>query len=174
MKYLEDAMYGGVDGILSAFNFLVIMQSAKFPKAYILWILILKLLSDGVSLSLSNYSGKLAKNEIRETLENKEQFPIDNPYMSGFVTLLGFLIFGSIPILIYHYVLHDTTNTFLSVIIIIVTLFILGSLKTFVITYHTEGLLRGGTELSAVGMIGIIASMIIGTMIHRVAGHKYV
>jgi VIT1/CCC1 family predicted Fe2+/Mn2+ transporter len=170
-------MYGGVDGILSAFNFLVIMQSAHFPKAYILVILILKLLSDAVSLSLSNFSGKLTQNEIRETLE--EQHPIDkfglnNPYVSGMVTLTGFLVFGSIPIILYHFVLHDKSNVVVSAALILSTLFILGILKSIFIHQSLDHVLSSGAQLTFIGFIGIIASMIIGNIIHSIAGHQYV
>lgn len=172
MKYVQDAIYGGVDGILSAFNFLVIMQSAHFPKAYILIILILKLLSDAVSLSLSNYSGNATENEIHETLEAKTGTR-PSPYVAGLVTLLGFLVFGAIPIFIYHFVLHDASNIWISASIILATLFVLGSLKSAIIFGAAPNALRGGVEFTAVGMIGIMGSILIGSMIHRIAGHRY-
>lgn len=179
MKYIQDAIYGGVDGILSAFNFLIIMQSAQFPKAYILIILILKLLSDALSLSLSNYSGNATQNEIHETLEAKaggadtQITPRPSPYVAGAVTLLGFLVFGSIPILIYHFVLHDASNIWISAAIILATLFVLGSLKSLVIFGAAPNALQGGAHFTFVGMIGILGSILIGSLIHRIAGHKY-
>lgn len=175
MKYLNDVVYGGVDGLLSAFNFLLIMQSASFPKHLILVIMVLKLLSDGVSLSLSKFSGSVTELEVRESLEEKTILtPESNPYASGLITLVGFLVFGSIPILIYHFVLHDIGNVAVSASIIISLLVAFGTIKSYVLRQDARVALERGVEFGVVGVVGVVASIVIGLMIHKIAGKHYV
>lgn len=175
MKYMKDAIYGGVDGILSAFNFLVIMQSAHFPRSLILVILILKLLSDGVSISLSNYSGNSADAEMREAMQvdNEEVRIEESPKIAGLVTLIGFLVMGSLPILIYHYLLHDAGNIWVTTAVVLSVIFVLGMVKSAVIYKDIDTVAKGGAQFAIVGVIGVAASILIGKMIHAIVGHKY-
>ncbi len=174
MRYIQDVIIGGVDGTLSSFSFLAMLKSAAFPHQYILIILILKLLSDGVSLSLSSYTGRKSDNEIRETLQTQAATDLTNPYAAGISTLIGFLAFGSIPILIYHFVLHDIANIWISAMLILAVLFIMGVCKNVAIHGHIDSKsLIGGTEFGLIGMIGIIASTSIGLIIKNIAGTKY-
>jgi hypothetical protein len=173
MRYLQDLVIGGVDGTLSSFSFLAMLKSAAFPRQYILIILILKLLSDGVSLSLSNYSGRKSDIEIRETLQVQSDPLSPNPYTAGLSTLIGFLVFGSIPVLIYHYVLHDIANIWKSAVLILGVLFVMGVLKTLVIQKDLVQGFHGGAEFGLIGMIGVVASTSIGLIIKTIAGAKY-
>lgn len=175
MRYIQDVIIGGVDGTLSSFSFLAMLKSAAFPKQYILFILVLKLLSDGISLSLSNYSGRSSDNEIREALAptQNDNEASANPYTAGIATLFGFLIFGAIPILIYHYVLHDIANIWSTAALILVTLFTMGVLKSAVIHNDAFKSVRGGAEFGVIGMIGVLASITIGLGIKKLVGPKY-
>lgn len=167
MRYIEDVIIGGVDGTLSSFSFLAMLKSAEFPKKYILLILILKLLSDGVSLSLSNYTSRSSRNEIQEALD--DQTPdLLNPYAAGMSTFVGFIVFGSIPLFIYHYVLHDIASIWKTAGLILAILFVMGIMKSMVI--HPMTPLRGGVEFGFIGMIGVFASISIGLMIRRITG----
>lgn len=180
MRYIHDIIIGGVDGTLSSFAFLAMLRSAAFPKQYILLILVLKLLSDGVSLSLSNYSGRSSVNEVREALEaqmqtepDKDRSPNPNPYAAGVATLIGFLLFGSVPILIYHYVLHDLASIWISALLILSVLFLMGVLKSYTIHKNVDRVLHGGIQFGIVGMVGITASVTIGLMIKQITGRAY-
>ncbi len=181
MRYIHDIIIGGVDGTLSSFSFLAMLKSAAFPKQYILLILVLKLLSDGVSLSLSNYSGRASDNEVREALEAQketddqieEPYTNLNPYAAGVSTLVGFIVFGSIPILIYHYVLHDLASIWVTALLIVAILFCMGVLKSIVIHKNAMRGLKGGFEFGVVGMVGLIASITIGLTIKQITGRVY-
>lgn len=173
MKYIKDAVYGGVDGILSAFNFLVIMQSAHFPKSLVLVILVLKLLSDGVSLSLSNYTGNAADAEMREALQVETYVDKHDPFIGGLVTLVGFLVVGSLPILIYHFILHDASNIWLTTLVVLCVIFVLGMVKSAAIHKDAHRVVQGGAHFATVGVVGVLASITIGKMMHALVGHRY-
>jgi VIT1/CCC1 family predicted Fe2+/Mn2+ transporter len=158
-------VYGGTDGILSAFNFLMLLTSAHVPSHLILVVLILKLIADAISLAISNYTSVVSAREQKPDEED-----LESPYISSIITLLGFLVFGAIPILIYHYLLHDNGKTFANMLVIVITLFLFGCFQGVVIYRKTVQAIRKGVYMVATGMVGILASMFIGGTLQHLVG----
>lgn len=171
---MRDVVYGGMDGILSAFNFLIILQTAHIPSNIILWVLILKLFSDGVSLGISNYTGTDAHNDIIEKMEDPNKNGLKtNPALAGVLTMIGFMVFGMLPILIYHCILHDSANLVYNIGLILIVIFVFGMLQGAILTHNIRGTVIKGGELVIVGIFGISISIMIGMIIRRVAGKHY-
>ncbi len=94
----------------------------------------------------------------------------ESPVKNALVTFVSFVLFGSIPVLIYavaKFIPFVATHTFLTACILTgVTLFILGTLK---IWFTKQSWYRAGTEMLVLGGLAATAAYLVGVWLGRLA-----
>ena len=128
----KSLIYGGIDGIITIFNVISSIEGAKLNVKYIFIIGIAVLIADGLSMGMGDYLSIKAQNKINsknKIKEIKNILPINN----GFITFISFIIFGSLPLLLYTLVIKVKKNKFLKLYILTISSLFLWILNAFVL-----------------------------------------
>ena len=92
----------------------------------------------------------------------------ESPIKNALATFVSFVLFGSIPVLIYaiaKFIPFVATHTFFTACILPgVTLFILGALKVF---FTKQSWYRAGTEMLILGGVASAAAYVVGVLLGR-------
>lgn len=76
-KYLGDAVYGALDGIVTTFAIVAGVAGASLGSTIILILGIANLLADGISMAAGNYLSKRSEQEYRKREREREMEEID-------------------------------------------------------------------------------------------------
>lgn len=94
----------------------------------------------------------------------------DSPTKNALVTFVSFVLFGSVPVLIYviaRFIPFLAAHTFTTACVITaITLFTLGTLKVY---FTRERWYRAGLEMLLLGGLAAIAAYIVGTLLGKFA-----
>ena len=147
---LRSIIYGGIDGIITMFNIISGITGAKLNYKYIFIIGLAVLISDGMSMGISDYLSLNADIKLKQ--KNKQNNLIDEikPVKNGIITFISFIIFGFIPIILYFVFNNTKKNKYIKLIIsVTISLFLLGSVQS---KYTKESWIYTGTRLSIFGI----------------------
>ena len=133
---LRTLMMGGIDGIITIFNIISIVEGSKLNYKYIFILGFATLFADAISMGTGEYYSVKAEKDYNKLNEDEqderdERYEI-NPVKNGVVMFISFIVFGLIPLVIYYIAVkinykNKYLNTYISVII---SLFILGVVKS--------------------------------------------
>lgn len=94
----------------------------------------------------------------------------ESPTKNAIVTFIAFILFGSIPVLIYviaRFIPFLAAHTFTTACVITgITLFVLGTFKVYFTRKHWY---RAGSEMLLLGGLAAIAAYIVGTLLSQLA-----
>lgn len=160
---LRSIIFGGIDGIITIFNIISGITGAKLNYKYIFILGLAILISDGLSMGISDYLSLKADMKLKKKYNQNYLINEIKPIKNGIITLLSFIFFGFIPILFYFIFSNTKHNKFLKLIIsITLSLFLLGSIQS---KYTNEIWYLTGIKLSVFGIITASISFIISKKI---------
>lgn len=151
----KSLIYGGIDGIITIFNVISSIEGAQLNIKYIFIIGIAVLIADGLSMGMGDYLSIKAQKKINsknKVEEKKNIIPINN----GIVTFVSFLIFGSIPLILYNLLINVKNNKFIKLYLLTLSsLFTLGIVQS---KYTNDKWYISGLNTSFFGGITAILS----------------
>jgi len=102
-KYLKDAVYGALDGIVTTFAIVSGVTGANLSAKIILILGFANLFADGISMSAGNYLGTKSEQEYykKEKKFSKLKGYFKNPFKAGAVTFVAFVLAGLAPLISY-------------------------------------------------------------------------
>lgn len=161
---IRSIIYGGIDGIITMFNIISGITGAKLKSKYIFILGLAVLISDGLSMGISDYLSLKADIKLKKNYEKNNLVINVEPIKNGLITLISFIIFGFIPIFLF-FILNNKKNKYIPLIIsITISLFILGSLQS---KFTNEKWYYTGTKLSIFGIITSFVSFNISKKIMK-------
>lgn len=154
--FLRSIIYGGIDGIITMFNIISGITGAKLNSKYIFILGLAVLISDGLSMGISDYLSLKADIKLKQQYNKNELVSNVDPLKNGLITLFSFIIFGFIPIFLFFIFSNKKKNKYLPLIIsVTISLFILGSIQS---KYTNEYWYYTGTKLSIFGLLTAFVS----------------
>ena len=147
---LRSIIYGGIDGIITMFNIISGITGANLNSKYIFILGFAVLISDGLSMGISDYLSLKADIKLKKNYEKNNLVSNVKPIKNGLITLISFIIFGFIPIFLF-FIFNNKKNKYIPLIIsITISLFILGSIQS---KYTNELWYYTGIKLSIFGIL---------------------
>ena len=160
---LRSIIYGGIDGIITMFNIISGITGAKLNYKYIFIIGLAVLISDGMSMGISDYLSLHADIKLKEKHEKNNLVNEIKPIKNGIITFLSFIFFGFIPIFFYFIFNNTKKNKYIKLIIsVTLSLFLLGSIQS---KYTNEPWYFTGTRLSVFGIVTASIAFVISKKI---------
>lgn len=160
-SFLRDAVFAANDGVITTFAVVAGAQGASLGATVVIVLGFANLFADGVSMASGIYLGVKSEVEYEEAYDRKHAF-IHPPLPHGLVTFASFIISGLVPLLPY---LFDLKNRFIaSSLIVAVSLFFVGALRTFFTKKHW---LREGSEMFFVGGLAAVVAYLAGFLLEK-------
>jgi vacuolar iron transporter family protein len=148
---LKSLIYGGIDGIITIFNLIAGIEGAKLHVNYIIVICIAALISDGLSMGIGDYLSIKA-----HTKSNNIEDKSIKPNINAITTFGSFVLFGSVPLIIYIFINNIQKYRFLKMYIAtLISLFVLGIIQS---NYTNEKWYKSGIQVSSFGGITALLS----------------
>lgn len=148
--YLSEFVYGGIDGVITTFSIVAGSEGGKLLRNVIIILGISNVISDGFSMGVSRYIS--SDTEIKqELLKNK------NPYISGFVTFVSFILVGILPLIPFIY--KNKNAKYYSLFIALIVFSIIGYIKGIV---TKENKIKSSIKTLGLGTFASILAYIIG------------
>ena len=148
---LRSIIFGGIDGIITMFNIISGITGANLNYKYIFIIGLAVLISDGMSMGISDYLSLNADMKLKKQHKKNNLIDEIKPVKNGLITFGSFIIFGFIPILFYFIFNNTKKNKFLKLIVsITISLFLLGSVQS---KFTNEPWYYTGIKLSTFGIV---------------------
>ncbi len=164
---LKDIILGGQDGLVNVLGIVLAVASATYATKDILIAGIAATFAESISMGAVAFTSSKAAKEYYLSKHIKK-FPKEykSPFNSALVVGFSAIIGSLIPILPFFFT-NVSTGIVISVIISIITLFIVGAIKAIVTTGNWK---KSGFELSAIGIsaaiIGYLIGLALGATIH--------
>ena len=148
-RYLSDIVYGATDGIITTFVVVSGVEGAKLAPSVVLVLGIVNLFADGLSMGASSFLSLRATAVVKQISKG---YVI--PFFHASFTFFAFVIFGAIPLISFLIPGVFEYRFIISCIVTAITLFFVGTLRSFVSDEHW---LVGGLEMLSIG--GVAASI---------------
>lgn len=167
-KLLRAAVYGANDGIITTFAVVAGVAGANLSVSVVLILGLANLLADGVSMGFGDFLAERSEQRLRKS--QKGAYRKQGLWKSGVVTIVAFVLAGSLPLLPYFLGLVGFTSLLdhqflLSIISTATALFFVGSLRT----YFTKGIWwKNGLEMLVTGAIAATVAYFIGSVIEGI------
>jgi VIT1/CCC1 family predicted Fe2+/Mn2+ transporter len=155
-KYIEEFIYGAIDGIITTFAIVASVIGAGLSPAIVLILGFANLLADGFSMGSSSYLSSIGARDLKK--KRGEEAEKVHPMKNGLATFLSFISVGGVslvPFLIAILVPSFADKAFLwSIVLTAIAFVVVGIVKAKVT--HTD------TFKSALSILlmGTIASVI--------------
>ena len=164
--YIRDLIYGANDGIITTFAVVAGVTGGNLSSVAILIVGVANLFADGLSMGIGNYLSIRSHESAREAQNLPEEEAA--PARHGFATLVAFVVAGAVPLIPYTVRLAPDLRFTASVALTLLTLFVVGSLRSLVTvdrwwTAGLEMLLLGVLVAAAAYGSGALVAMLIGT-----------
>lgn len=160
----RDAIFAANDGIITTFAVIAGSTGASLSTSVVIILGFANLLADGFSMASGNYLGIRSEMDF-EKAKNDGFRPKYLPLRHGFVTFVSFVIAGLLPLLPYLFGLK--TELGLSVLLVAVSLFIVGSFRSF---FTKKRFVRSGFEMLLIGGFAAIVAYVVGYVAHMYVG----
>lgn len=163
--YLRDLVYGANDGIITTFAVVAGVAGGQLTAAAVLIIGAANLAADGVSMGVGNFLAIRANESARaaQNLPEEEAYP----WKHGLVTLVAFVIAGSVPLLPYVVPMEPGSRLLWSGVMTAVALFSVGAARAAV---TVDRWWRTGLEMLLLGAAVATAAFGAGAVIAHYAG----
>lgn len=164
-KYLNVAVFGANDGIVTTFAVVAGVAGAQLPVQIVLILGIANMIADGISMAAGNYLGE--RSEQKLLMQQAKTHQTKGLWKTGVVIFFSFNLAGALPLLPYAAQFFGLTtccqDQFLfSVLATAGALFFVGSLRTFL----TKGSwVINGLEMLSIGAVAAIAAYVLGAWI---------
>ncbi|HEX9817403.1 MAG TPA: VIT1/CCC1 transporter family protein [Patescibacteria group bacterium] len=161
--FLRNAVFGGLDGIVTTFAVMAGATGANLPTRVIIILGLANLLADGFSMGVGSYMGE--KSEQQFKTKAKINFQTTKPVLSGLITFFAFLIIGLIPIIPVLLLAQVSFSEIL--ILVAIILFVLGSFRSRISAIDWW---RGGLEMTVAGVIASLIAFYSGEYLATLIG----
>lgn len=164
-KVLRGAVFGANDGLITTFAVVAGSAGAGLPVRVVLILGLANLLADGVSMGMGDFLAERTEQRLRKV--QKQEYVKSRLWESGLATFLAFVLVGSLPLLPYLLYFFGVTigqeyQFPLSIFSTAVTMFFVGSIRTFV----TKGSWwKNGSEMLAIGALAAGVAYAIGALV---------
>ena len=160
-SYLRDIVMGADDGVITTFAIVAGSAGASLSSKVVIVLGLAKLLADALSMGASVYMGIKSEAEY-EKGKRDVCWKSESPIKQSFATSASFIVAGITPLIPF---LFNLNHSFLiSSLILVLTLFILGSFKNLNIK---KSWVRGGIEMLLVGGLAAIVAYGTGFLIEK-------
>lgn len=125
--FLKSIIIGGMDGVISTFNRISAAVGLNMNLYYLLIITVTSLIADAMSMGIGDYLSY----EAQEKSEGQD-YEKSKPLYHGIVTFMSFIIFGSIPLVLFL-VLNKYYKDYIYTLLLgvmTIAFFLLGSLRS--------------------------------------------
>jgi vacuolar iron transporter family protein len=153
--YLPDLVYGANDGIITTFAVVSGVAGADLSETVIIILGFANLVADGFSMGASNFLSRRSYADESDRADRTEALK------HGLATLVGFLVAGIVPLLVYLVPIDDGARFPAAALLTLVTLFAVGAARTLV---TKVGLFRSGTEMLLVGAFAAAVAYGVGAL----------
>lgn len=150
---LRDVVYSANDGVITVFAVIAGSTGASFDTRVIIILGFANLIADGFSMATGVYLG--IKSQIDYEKASGVETISDSPMMHAVLTFISFALVGVIPLL--PYLILEEPNFGLSIFMVGLTLFLIGSLRNI---FTKKGWIKSGLEMLFVG--GLAATLAYG------------
>ena len=159
-KYLKAAVLGASDGIVTTFAVVAGVVGAQLSTKIIIILGIANMVADGISMALGDFLGE-------RSIAQKNSKQNHGIAKTSFVTFIAFILSGGLPLLpyvvtLFGYNLLSENQFMLSLVSTLVSMFIVGSLRTIVIKGKWW---FNGLEMLVVGSVAASASYFLGAFV---------
>lgn len=169
-RLLKAAVFGANDGIVTTFAVVAGVAGAGLSAKIVLILGIANMVADGLSMGLGDYLGEKSERRLEARVRGKYSRD-KRAWLTGVTTIIAFIIAGSFPLLPYFIQFLGVCSLCfvdqfkLSILFTAITLFVVGSLRTFL----TKGSWwKNGLEMLGIGSIAAIAAYVLGMWVERV------
>jgi VIT1/CCC1 family predicted Fe2+/Mn2+ transporter len=159
--YLPDLVYGANDGIITTFAVVCGVVGANLSVSVILILGFANLVADGFSMGASNFLSRRSYANAAERADGREAA------RHGSATIIGFVVAGTVPLLVYLVPLPGDRRFAIAVVLTLVTLFAVGASRSVV---TRVGWVRSGAEMLAVGATAAAVAFGIGALAAGMTG----
>lgn len=156
----RDAIFAANDGIITTFAVVAGSTGASLSTSVVIILGFANLLADGFSMASGNYLGIRSEMDF-EKAKNDGFRPRYLPLRHGFITFISFVVAGLLPLLPYLFGLN--TELILSIFLVAISLFIVGSLRSFFTKKH---FVRSGLEMLFIGGFAALVAYAVGYLAH--------
>lgn len=167
-KYLKGAVLGASDGIVTTFAVVAGVVGAGFATEIIIVLGIANMVADGISMAVGDFLGERSISRMHkhddETKKEKKSYADGK---SSVITFVAFVVAGTLPLLPYVVMLFgisvpENKQFAMSIIATLSAMFIVGSLRTYVIKGSWW---RNGLEMLLVGSVAAVVAYSLGAFI---------
>jgi VIT1/CCC1 family predicted Fe2+/Mn2+ transporter len=150
--FLKSIILGGMDGIVSTFNRISAAVGLNLSLYYLIIITLTSLIADAMSMGIGDYLSYEAEKKNEGVKYEKSK-----PIYHGMVTFISFILFGSIPLVLFIILNKYYKNNLYILLLSVMTIafFFLGTLRSYYTKekwWYTGGrtaLFGNGTAISA-------------------------
>lgn len=166
-KLLKAAVYGANDGIITTFAVVAGVAGAGLSANIIIILGIANMIADGVSMGFGDFLGERSEKRLIKQ-QSGEVIP-QGLWKTGVVTFIAFVGAGSLPLMPYFLAAVGVAipldhQFLLSIISTAVTLFLVGSARTFL----TKGSwLKNGFEMLTIGAVAATIAYLLGALVEQ-------
>jgi len=163
-RYIRDIVYAANDGLVTTFAVVAGARGAQLATIAVVALGFANLAADGLSMGLGNYLG--IKSERATELKGRydERRESKNAAKHAVVTWVSFVIVGLVPLTPFILGGSAESSFTISVVATGVTMFGVGSARTFV---TRQSPWRGGLEMLLVGAVASSAAFAAGLLADR-------
>ena len=162
--HIKDIIYGANDGIITTFAVVAGVAGADLSATTTLIIGMSNLFADGFSMAVSDYLGTKSEHEAMNSGGEKEGKESHHPKLSAVITLIAFVVAGSIPL--WSYIVGSGSLSIASWSSA-GALFLVGSTRSIVTGKH---FLRSGFEMLILGGLAAIIAYAVGAFVKSIVG----
>ena len=163
--YVRDLVYGANDGVITTFAVVAGVTGGTLNPVAVLVLGVANLIADGLSMGVGNYLGIRSDERVREAQELPEQeaFPVKH----GLATFAAFVLAGAVPLLPYVFTGEAANRFFLSTLLSLAVLFVVGAARARV---GTGTWWANGLEMLGLGVLVGAAAYYAGAVVSRLVG----
>ncbi len=158
---LGSCVFAASDGLITTFAVVAGANGALLAPSVVIIMGFANLLADGFSMAAGAYLGVRSEIDFEEE-KGHNHLTEHAAITQGVVTFFTFVLAGIIPLIPY---IFPFSNKFvLSSILVFASMFFVGALRS---KFSRKGILLGGLETLAVGMLAAFVAFIVGYLIDR-------
>ena len=160
--YIQDIVYGGIDGIVTTFAVVSGAAGAILARYVVIILGLANLFADGISMGIGNFLSLRAKQDWEKDGEETAPISSGKAALHGCMTFTSFVIFGAIPIAPYIVNVPQEIRFQVAVFSTGIALALLGVLRSWV---TKERAVVGAVELMMLGAVCAGVAYFVGVLL---------